>query len=165
VWKLEIASMNRSFWMALALAGTTLGLSACGGGDQPSAPAADPEAPAGVSVTDGRLMLPAVSGNPGAVYFDLANGTEGELIVRSASVAGAGHTMMHVTNETGMEEVLQVAVDPGQTIRFEPGGHHLMVSDLPAGTVAGGQAEVTLTFAGGDKVSFPAEVRSAGDDR
>src|SRR5690606_27871943 len=108
---------------------------------------------------------PAVSGNPGAVYFDLVNGTEAELIVRSASVAGAGQTMMHVTSETGMEEVLQVAVDPGQTFRFEPGGHHLMVSDLPATTVAGGEAEVTLTFAGGDKVSFPAEVRSAGDDR
>jgi copper(I)-binding protein len=162
--------MNRSFWMGLALAGATFGLAACG--DQSPAPAADsearavdPEAPAGVTVTGGRLMLPAVSGNPGAVYFDLANGTDGELIIRSASVAGAGQAMMHVTNETGMEEVLQVAVDPGRTIRFEPGGHHLMVSDLPATTVAGGQAEVTLTFAGGDKVSFPAEVRNAGDDR
>jgi copper(I)-binding protein len=163
VWKLEIASMNRSFWMALTLAGAAFGPAACG--DQTSTPVADPEAPAGVTVSDGRLMLPAVSGNPGAVYFDLANGTDGELIVRSASVAGAGHAMMHTTNETRMEEVLQVAVGPGETLRFEPGAHHLMVSDLPATMVPGGQAEVTLTFAGGDKVSFPADVRSAGDGR
>ena len=30
---------------------------------------------------------------------------------------------------------------------------------------AGSKAEVTVTFVGGDKVSFPADVRAAGDER
>ena len=40
-----------------------------------------------------------------------------------------------------------------------------MAMDLADTVTAGGTAEVTATFLGGDKVSFPAEVRAAGDDR
>jgi hypothetical protein len=40
-----------------------------------------------------------------------------------------------------------------------------MAMDLAETVAAGGEAEVTLTFVGGDKFSFPAEVRAAGDER
>ena len=110
-------------------------------------------------------MLPAVAGNPGAAYFDVVNSGDRDRMIRAASVAGAGSSMMHVTEPTGMQEILQVMVKAGETVKFEPGGTHVMAMDLADTVVAGGEAEVTVTFVGGDKVSFPTEVRAAGDER
>ena len=70
--------------------------------------------------------------------------------------------MMHTSD---MQEMTQVVVGPGQTVKFEPGEQHIMAMDLADTVAAGGQAEVTVTFVGGDKVSFPAEVRAAGAER
>jgi len=155
--------MRNSIWAALALSLAALGPVAC---DRAEAPAdTSPEAPDGVEVSNGRLMLPAVGGNPGAVYFDLANNGERDLMIRAASVQGAGSTAMHTTEETGMQEILQIMAKAGETTKFEPGGYHLMANDLAETVVAGGEAEVTVTFVGGDKVSFPAQVRAAGDER
>ena len=128
-------------------------------------PATEPDAPEGIAVENGRLMLPAVAGNPGAVYFDVVNSGDRNRMIRAASVAGAGTTTMHVTNDTGMQEVLQVMVKAGETVKFEPGGRHVMANDLADTVVPGGEVEVTVTFVGGDKVSFPAEVRAAGEER
>ena len=47
------------------------GLAGCQqGAEQPAAEATEavPEAPAGIAVSNGRLVLPPVKGNPGAVY-------------------------------------------------------------------------------------------------
>ena len=155
--------MKRSVWSAVALGIAALGPTACG--DSPEQAEAGPAAPEGISVSNARLMLPAVAGNPAAVYFDVANaGTTGRMI-RAASVAGAGSSVMHTTVDGAMQETLQVMVAPGETATFAPGGAHVMAMDLADTIAAGGQAEVTLTFVGGDKVSFPADVRAAGDER
>ena len=155
--------MTTSIWAALALGAAALVPAACI--EAPEQADAAPEAPEGITVENGRLMLPAVAGNPGALYFDVANSGAGNRVIRAASIAGAGSTTMHTTNDDGMQEVLQVMVGPGETVKFEPGGRHIMANDLADTVAAGGQAEVTLTFVGGDKVSFPAEVRAAGDER
>ena len=155
--------MTKSIWAALALAAAALGPAACSEGEP--AAEANPDAPAGVAVTNGRLMLPAVAGNPGAVYFDIANMGTRDMMIRAASVQGAGSSTMHVTEETGMQEILQIMVKAGETVKFEPGGNHVMATELADTVVAGGKTEVTVTFVGGDKVSFPAEVRAAGEER
>ena len=54
---------------------------------------------------------------------------------------------------------------PGGSAKFEPGEHHVMAMKLADSVTAGSQADVTVTFVGGNKVTFPAEVRAAGDDR
>lgn len=155
--------MNRSIWMALAMAGAAIGPAACG--EREATPAAGPEAPEGIAVSNARLMLPAVAGNPGAVYFEMANTGERDRMLRAASVKEAGSTMMHATAGDGMQETLQVMVKAGETVKFEPGGLHVMASDLADTVKAGTKAEVTMTFVGGDKISFPAEVRAAGEER
>lgn len=155
--------MKRSVWGAIALSIAALGPTACG--EAPEQTDAAPEAPEGIAVSNARLMLPAVAGNPGAVYFDVANSSDTGRMIRAASVAGAGSAMMHTTTEAGMQETLQIMVAPGETLKFEPGGAHIMAMNLADTVAAGSKAEVTLTFVGGDKVSFPAEVRAAGDDR
>jgi copper(I)-binding protein len=155
--------MTKNIWAALALAAAALGPAACG--EAPDEAEAAPEAPEGIAVENARLMLPAVAGNPGAAYFDVVNSGDRDRMIRAASVAGAGTTQMHVTNEGGMQEILQVMAKAGETTKFEPGGTHVMAIDLADTVVAGGDAEVTVIFVGGDKVSFPAEVRAAGDER
>ena len=105
----------------------------------------------------------------GASIIDIANTGDKDMMIRAADVQGAGMAMLHETstwnNQTDMQEVFQQPVAAGETVKFEPGGLHVMASDLDPSLVAGGTTEVTLTFVGGDKVSFPAEVLAAGDAR
>lgn len=152
--------MRNSIGAALALAITAAVSGACS--EAPEQTAAAPEAPEGVAVSNARLMLPAVAGNPGAVYFDVENASDRNRVIRAVSVAGTGSAMMHTSD---MQEMTQVVVGPGQTVKFAPGEQHVMAMDLADTVTAGAQAEVTVTFVGGDKVSFPADVREAGDER
>jgi hypothetical protein len=152
--------MTKSIRAALALAAAALMPMACS--EAPEQAETAPEAPEGVTVTNARLMLPAVAGNPGAVYFDIANASDRNRVIRKAEVAGAGSATMHTAD---MQEMTQVMVGPGETVKFAPGEQHVMAMDLADTVTAGGNAEVTVTFVGGDKVSFPAEVRAASDER
>ena len=152
--------MKRAIWMAAALGLATAGLAGCS--EAPDPAEAAPEGPEGISVTDARLMLPAVAGNPGAVYFEVKNDGEKNRMLRAAAVAGAGSAMMHTGD---MQELPQMVVAPGESAKFAPGEQHVMAMDLADSVTAGSQAEVTLTFLGGDTFKFSAEVRAAGDER
>jgi len=155
--------MKRSVWSAVALAVAALGPAGCSEAPEQAAESAAPE---GIAVTNARLMLPAVKGNPGAVYFDIANTGSENRVIRAASVAGAKSTMLHATADGGeMQEAAQVMVPAGGSAKLEPGGDHLMAMDLADTVVAGGKADVTVTFVGGVKATFAADVRAAGDER
>lgn len=154
--------------VALSLAG--LGLTACGQDANEPAPQrseAAPEAPAGIVITNARLTLPAVKGNPGAVYFDIANNGAADTAIAAASVEGSDHAMLHTTTETGgmmsMSEMTSVPLPKGATVSFAPGGNHVMAMGLADTFKAGESVDVTLTFENGDKASFAAVVRAPGD--
>lgn len=159
--------MKRGLLSAATLALATIALAACG--EDPAPVEGAPEAPEGISVSNARLMLPAVSGNPGAVYFDIENASEKDVMIRAAAVEGAGSTVLHQMGtwnlQPSMDEIFTVPLKAGETVNFEPGGLHVMANDLADTITAGGETEVTVTFVGGDKISFPAEVRAAGDER
>jgi len=152
--------MTKSIRAALALAVATALPVACS--EAPEQADATPDAPEGIAVENARLMLPAVAGNPGALYFDVKNDSDKNRVIRAVAIAGAGSAEMHTAD---MQMITQLTVPPKATAGFKPGGEHVMAMDLADTVVAGGQAEVTATFVGGDKVSFPAEVRAAGDER
>jgi periplasmic copper chaperone A len=160
-------SIARTLLSGLAPAALVLGLAACS--SEPEAPVeAAPEAPEGISVTDGRLNLPGVAGNPASVYFTITNDGAEMQLIRSAYVEGAESAMLHETSEwsgqVDMQEISGAQVQAGETVSFEPGGKHVMVMGLDPMPSPGGEVEVTLTFARGDKVSFPARVLAPGDD-
>ncbi|MBO9498381.1 MAG: copper chaperone PCu(A)C [Novosphingobium sp.] len=164
--------MKSALFAASALVLAGIGLASCGkGGSEPSAAASEaaPEAPSGISVADGRLVLPAVKGNPGAVYFDVTNNGAKDTAIAGAFVDGAKSAMLHTSVEmngmSAMKDMDQIAVAKGATVRFAPGGNHVMAMDLDPALQAGGTTEVTLTFSDGDKVSFEAKVLAAGDAR
>lgn len=158
----------RTLFAAVALTVGTLSLAACSGGAD--APAADAEAnPTGLTISNARMMLPPVAGNPAAIYFDLKNEGTRAVAVRRADVADAGSAQMHDVMEYGGEMTMAeggpTTVPAGGTVKFEPGGKHVMVFDLSSELKAGASTEMTLTVAGGDKVSFPVPVQAAGADR
>ena len=165
--------MNRRLLAAMALGLAATLPAACGGGAEEDAggeaATANPDAPEGITVSNARLMLAPVAGNPAAIYFDIENTSDRQVTIRSASVQGAGNAMLHRSAEYDgqieMQEVLQEPVPAGETVSFEPGGLHVMAFELGETVASGAQAEVTLTFTGGDKVSFPAEIRAAGEER
>lgn len=126
---------------------------------EPSAAAsAGTEARPGLSASGGQLLLPSVKGRPGAAYFTLVNGGDQPVTLAAVSIAGAEKAEMHETSGGSMEPVAAIAVKPGETVSFARGGRHVMAFGLAPSVTAGGSAEMTLTFADGDKLSVPLKV-------
>ncbi|MEM9084556.1 MAG: copper chaperone PCu(A)C [Pseudomonadota bacterium] len=154
---------------AFAVAAFGLALSGC---------AEEPPAPepveiegvfAGLEVTNARLVLAPVSGNPAALYFDAVFNGERGIAITGAEVSGAANTMVHATAEIGgkttMGEVGPVALRGGVPQAFEPGGYHIMAMQLDDSIAAGDTVEVTLKISGGKTHVFEATVRAAGEER
>ncbi|WP_298197801.1 copper chaperone PCu(A)C [Novosphingobium sp.] len=152
-------------------------LTACGGGKGPATDpsgaagttaAADPAAKPGLALTGGRLVLPAVKGNPAAVYFTLVNGSDKPATLAAVDVAGAGMAMLHETTQADghstMAELKDPVIAPGASLELAPGGKHVMLDGVPADWKPGATAELTLVFADGDKLSAPLKVEAPGGD-
>ena len=158
--------MKSRLFTGIAAALALGAVSACG--SSAPAPAADTPS-ADLVVSNARLMLAPVKGNPAAAYFDIANKGGKDWMINDAAFAGASSAMLHTVGGAnmggGMGEVLQVPVRQGETVHFEPGHLHVMVMDPPAGLAPGGKGQLTLKFLGGDALSFPVEVKAPGDER
>lgn len=154
----------------LALAGALAGMTALGACGEAEAPVEVVEGVVpGLKVSNARMMLAPVSGNPAAVYFDVVYEGERGISISGAEVAGAGsatvHDMMEYNFEMTMAEAGPIALTSGAERKFEPGGLHVMAFEPSEDLVAGGTAEVTLKISGGKKHKFDAEIRAAGDER
>lgn len=154
---------------ALILASlAVLALGGCGEAAKQAEPAATegpssgPDAKPGLSATGGVLVLPAVKGNPGVAYFALSNGSDKVAQLAAVFVDGAGKAEMHETMGGSMAPMKWAEIKPGETVKFERGGKHVMLFDVAETLKAGGTTEMTLTFKGGDKLSAPLKVEAAG---
>ena len=158
----------KTLFTAAALAAGTLTLAACSGGTGDEAKQVD-DNPTGLVVTNARLMLPPVAGNPAAVYFDLKNDGKRAVAVRRADIADAKtatmHDMMEYEGKATMADMGPMTIKQGETVKFEPGGKHVMAFDLSPELKAGGTTEMTLTIAGGDKMSAEVPVQAANAAR
>ena len=162
--------MKKSIFAAIMLAGASCGLAACGGtADETATAETAVDTIEGLEITDAKLVLPPVSGNPAAIYFTLKNGSDSNLAFRSAEVEKAGraevHDMMEWSGEMVMGEAPPIMVPAGDSAAFEPGGKHIMAFDLAENFAVGDTTKVTLIAAGGKRHSFEATAQAAGDDR
>jgi periplasmic copper chaperone A len=161
--------MNRAACTAIAALGL-LGLAACSG-EKADAPtdAAAPVLVKGVSITNPRLVLAPVAGNPAAVYFDLSYAGDAGITLSSVTVEGAGMSMIHQTVEKdgamSMMDADPIALTTGTPVNFAPGGMHVMAMQPSAEWAPGGTVKVTLTLSDGTTQSFDAAVRAAGEER
>lgn len=152
---------------ALALAGAALPLAGCG--ETPAeAPAADAGI-AGMKITNARMVLPPVAGNPAAVYFDLEYQGDRNVALNRAAVKGTKSAMFHDYGEydfkVQMMDMLPLPLKKGDRLKFEPGGKHIMAMEPDASLKPGGTTEATITVSGGKSQTFPVEIRAAGDER
>lgn len=161
--------------LALAAAAQLPMLAACSqGSDKADAPAAAEAtggavSASGLTVSNARIVLAPVAGNPAAVYFDLAYSGAPGVSLTEVEVDGAGMTMIHDYAEDGgtMKMVMTDAVPlaANAPVAFAPGGLHVMAMDPGDALKAGGTAKVTLTLSDGAKLVLDAPVRAAGDER
>jgi periplasmic copper chaperone A len=121
-----------------------------------------PDAKPGIAITGGKLVMPAVLGNPGAAYFTLANTGDKPVSIVDVAIDGAESTEMHFTTYASMTPLTQVEAKAGETIKFEAGGKHVMAFKLKPDLSPGSNVEMTVTFADGDKVSAPLAVVAPG---
>ncbi len=96
-----------------------------------------------------RLLPPSAPN--GAAYFELANrGPEADRLLGAATPRANKaelHTHVHDNGVMRMREVEGgVAVPAGQTVRFAPGGLHVMLMGLNAPLAKGERFPLTLRF-------------------
>jgi copper(I)-binding protein len=123
-----------------------------------AAPAGKP----GIAIAGGRLIMPAVAGNPGAVYFQIDNSAGADVVLAAIAINGVEKTEIHQTTGDTMSKVDSVELAPSTSMKFEPGKLHVMAFNLASTVKAGGTTEMTITFADGDKSSAPLKVEPAG---
>jgi len=121
-------------------------------------------ADAAVTVSNGWIrLLPA--GLPAAGYFDLHNRGDKSVSLTGVRSPACGMLMLHKSdNSGGMEHMMDVAsvdVAPGATLKFAPGGYHLMCMDPSPALKPGAHVAVTFGFADGTKVTSEFAVRNA----
>lgn len=154
----------------ILLAGAMVGMTALAACGETEAPVEEVQGVLpGLTVSNARMMLAPVSGNPAAVYFDVRYDGERGVSISGAEVAGAGSAEVHDTMEYNFEMTMgesgPVALKSGSEKTFEPGALHIMVFEPSEAMVAGSTAEVTLKISGGKTHKFDAEIRDAGDER
>lgn len=124
---------------------------------------------AALTVSNARVVLAPVAGNPAAVYFNLAYVGAPGVSLTEVEVEGAGMTMIHDYAESAgqmrMTMANTVPLTQGTPLAFAPGGLHVMAMDPASGLKPGTAAKVTLTLSNGSKVSVSAPVRAAGEER
>ena len=137
--------------------------------DAPAQEATPAAATAGLTVSNARVVLPPVAGNPAAVYFDLSWAGASGVTLDAVEVEGAGMTMIHDYAKTDgtMKMVMadSVPLTPGTPVTFAPGGLHVMAMEPASVLAPGGNAKVTLTLSDGSVTTIDAPVRAAGDER
>ncbi|MDE1938926.1 MAG: copper chaperone PCu(A)C [Alphaproteobacteria bacterium] len=119
---------------------------------------------AGLTVSNGWMRkLPA--NLPAAGYFDLHNGGDKTASLTGASSPACGMLMLHKSEDIGgtehMSDVASVDVTAGATVKFTPGGYHLMCMQPGPTLQIGGKVPVTLEFLGGIKITADFAVRNA----
>jgi periplasmic copper chaperone A len=102
----------------------------------------------------------------GAAYLVLTNkGDEPRKLLRITSTV-SDNVMLHQSSvdSQGVARMWPLAgleIGPGESVRFEPNGRHVMLRDLKSGLVAGAKVPLTLQFDGYEKeFTVLLEVRS-----
>jgi len=100
-----------------------------------------------------------------AVYAEVSARQADTLLSASSPVAET--TQMHSTLEDNgmmqMRPVSQLALHADETVRFEPGGLHLMLTGLRQALPADSQFPLTLHFAKAGDVTVTVQVRPAAN--
>lgn len=141
----------------------------------PGEPAAPPPPPAAESaaaasdapmITDAWVRPVPPGARMTAGYLRVRNPGPEVLVIVGAQSPQFGSIEMHGTVlEDGMARMRHqetITVAPGETVRFEPGGLHLMLMQPAAEIPSSGDIELSLLFENGERLEFAAPVGQPG---
>ena len=101
-----------------------------------------------------------------AGYLTVRNAGADGVRITGASADSAGRVEIHTSRQEGdmvsMHKVPELALAPGEEVRFAPGGLHLMLLDLARMPAPGERVQLCLKTAAGDRSCTDAEVRRGG---
>lgn len=160
---------SRTAWAASLLC-LGLTLTACGGaaedGAAPAEEAADSTATAAdaFSVTDPWIKAVTAEEGMTGVFGVLANGSDEEITVVSASYDAAGMVELHEVVSEGTDGTMRekeggFPIPAGGSAVLEPGGDHIMLMELAEDLQPGAEATVTVEFSDGSTTEFTAAVK------
>lgn len=100
----------------------------------------------------------------GGAYFTIVNGSKQPDTLVSLSSPAAAKVEMHRTSvEKGLSRMRpagQIEIAPGQTVKAEPGGFHVMFLGLKSPLSAGMQVPLVLTFQQAGAITVQVEIQS-----
>jgi copper(I)-binding protein len=107
------------------------------------------EAPPGMTMTAGYMLLQNKTSRPQVLVAARSSGFETVMIHRTVAKEGM----------TGMEHAPQIELLPNASLLFAPGGYHLMLLNPKRTLRAGDRVDITLEFRGGLVLPVAYEVR------
>lgn len=145
-------------------------ISGCGASDQISVEDAWARvSPAGV--TTGAAYFKITATNDDALIAvtvpqDIADHAEIHEVVQAMNMSDGSSDMDHESMHDGamnggamsMQEIDQLPLPAGSTVRLAPGGYHIMLIDLVEPLVVGDTFELTLDFENADDLTVTVEV-------
>ena len=109
-----------------------------------------------------RYLTPQV---PAGGYFTIRNNGRTEVALTGVESAACGMLMMHQTMDTGgmssMQDATRIPVPAGGSVKFAPGGFHLMCMNPTAAMKVGATVSVTFKLSDGSEVKTDFAVRNA----
>jgi hypothetical protein len=102
---------------------------------------------------------------PAGGYFELRNTGQWPAALTGADSPDCGMLMLHKSEQKNgvdtMSDVTSVDIPPGQTVKFAPGGYHLMCTDPGPAIRPGHSVPVRLHFSDGSAATINFPVKSA----
>jgi periplasmic copper chaperone A len=118
----------------------------------------------GIEVREAFARASIGQATAGAVYLRIVNHASSPDRLMAASTPVAARTDLHMTVHEGnvarMRRLETVEIPAGETVAFEPGGAHVMLSGLHAPLREGDRFDLTLEFEAAGTITVEVPVRS-----
>jgi copper(I)-binding protein len=102
-----------------------------------------------------------------AAYLTLHNGGTQPVVVNGVTSPAAGAAMIHesslLNGQSTMRAHEPLRIGAGETVRFAPGGLHIMLHRLKRPLAPGDEVPLVLLLEGGASLTVTARVRALGD--
>jgi copper(I)-binding protein len=118
-----------------------------------------------ISVENAWSRATTASAQAAAVYLSITDhGPADRLVGVATPVAGKAelHQTIHEGDVTRMRPVAGLAIIPGATVSFAPGGYHIMLTELKQPLTGGQSFPLSLTFEKAGTVETTVTVKAAG---
>ena len=122
--------------------------------------------PKDITISDAWVRLSAVPKNPAAAYFTIHGGAKDATLVSvwsAVAIRSELHESMGSGGMSSMKPIASVPIPAGQTVKFAPGGKHVMLFDMNPGNTPGTRVPLLFVFADGERIETSARGIGAGD--